>query len=297
MAIKAIVCDMDGTLLTAEHKIPPKTYKKLIDLQKRGIKLILASGRSYKRLIPDALKLKMDENAGILIDVNGTSIYHVMTGERERISILNHTNIQEINNFFSLFNVELQYSQDDTIYTYLPDSIYKLKQNIRGEMKLPEDYPWTGGMYSWLCDMRDGYPNQILIRDLKDAPEHCNKISVVQDPLYINFVHESIMDHPIYNKYEFVFSDERKMEITKKGTTKGRALDIILERYDIKHDEVVVFGDSENDISMFMGKKYSIAMNNALPKAKHSANFITDSNNEEGIYNMLIRLEKEGLFA
>lgn len=297
MTIKAIVCDMDGTLLTADHQIPPMTLKKLIELQEKGIKLILASGRSYKRLLPDALKLKMDQYNGILIDVNGTSIYYVKNSERKRISILDRVNIKEINEHFSRFNVELQYSQDDTIYTYLPDPIYQLKVNIRGEMKLPDDYPWTGGMYSWLSDTRDGYPNQFLIRDLNDAPEYCNKMSIVQEPIYIDFVYQSLVNDPIFEKYEFVFSDERKIEVTRKGTTKGKALDLILEEYHIGPDEVLIFGDSENDISMFEGKKYTVAMKDALPKAKSHANYITDSNNNEGVYKMIIKLEKEGLFG
>ncbi|WP_350346469.1 HAD family hydrolase [Heyndrickxia faecalis] len=296
MTIKAIVCDMDGTLLTSENNISPKTFHKLIELQKKGVKLILASGRSYIRLLPDALKLNMDKYDGILIDVNGTSIYHVKTRKRTRISVLDASNIKEINDFFSLFNVELQYSQDDTIYTYLPESIYNIKRNIRAEMRLPEDYPWTGGMYSWLCDTRDGYPNQILIRDLKDSPDFCNKISIVQDPLYMRFVRQTLMNNPFYHKYEFVFSDERKMEVTNKGISKGKALDIIMEKYGIRDDEIIVFGDSENDISMFNRKKYSIAMANALPNAKQFANYLTDSHNQEGIFNMLARLEKEGLF-
>lgn len=295
MMIKAIVCDMDGTLLTSDHTIAPKTLSMLIKLQQKGVKLILASGRSYIRLLPDALKLKMDQYDGILIDVNGTSIYHVQSSERTRISILDRTNIQDINDFFSLFNVELQYGQDDTIYTYLPDPIYQIKRNIRAEMRLPEDYPWAGGMYSWLCDTRDGYPNQYLIRDLKDSPDFCNKMSIVQDPLYMEFVRQTLLNHAFFHQYEFVFSDERKMEVTNKGISKGKALDIILEKYGIQADEVLVFGDSENDISMFEGKKYSIAMENALVYAKQSANYMTDSNNHEGIFNMLVRMENDRL--
>ena len=50
MPIKAIVCDMDGTLLTADHGISPKTQELLLSLQQKGITLVLASGRSYLRL-------------------------------------------------------------------------------------------------------------------------------------------------------------------------------------------------------------------------------------------------------
>jgi hydroxymethylpyrimidine pyrophosphatase-like HAD family hydrolase len=62
-------------LLTADHAISPKTQELLLSLQQKGITLVLASGRSYLRLMPDALKLKMDSYQGYLIDVNGSSIY------------------------------------------------------------------------------------------------------------------------------------------------------------------------------------------------------------------------------
>ncbi|WP_373470927.1 Cof-type HAD-IIB family hydrolase [Carnobacterium alterfunditum] len=296
MTIKAIVCDMDGTLLTSDHTIAPKTFSKLMELQNKGVQLILASGRSYIRLLPDALKLQMDKHAGLMIDVNGTSIYHVETAKRDRIGLLEGSFITELNQFFSLFTVELQYSQDDTIYTYLPDEIYTIKQNIRGEMRLPDDYPWMGGMYGWLCDTRDGYPNQHMIRSLANTPTSCNKISVVQEPAYMSFVRDTLKNHPIYEQYEYVFSDERKMEITNKAITKGNALDRIMAKQNIQHDEMVVFGDSENDISMFKNKKYSVAMGNALASAKQQANYTTDSHNHEGVYHMLVRLEDQGLF-
>lgn len=295
LTIKAIVCDMDGTLLAADHQIMPRTLQKLIELQEKGIQLILASGRSYIRLLPDALKLQMDQHDGILIDVNGTSLYHVSKKERTRIGLLERDKINELNQFFSLFNVELQYSQDDTIYTYLPDSIFRLKRNIRGEMKLPEDYPWTGGMYGWLCDTRDGYPNQYMVRTLEETPDFCNKMSIVQEPSYMTFVRDILLNHPFHDQYEYVFSDERKLEITSKGITKGNALNLIMKEQGIKEDEIIVFGDSENDISMFKGKKYSVAMENSLPLAKNHANYHTKNNDEEGIFHMLTKMEEEGL--
>lgn len=296
MVIKAIVCDMDGTLLNSDNNIDLQTLNKLKELQKTGIRLILASGRSYIRLLPHARSLDMNIYDGIIIDVNGTSIYDVGSKKRNRLGILESDQIRKINEFFSLFNVEIQYSQDDTIYTYLPENIYKLKKNIRGEMKLPEDYPWMGGMYGWLCDTRDGYPNQYMIRNLNDSPSFCNKISIVQDPHYMTFLKDTIAGHSFLTDYETVFSDERKMELTNKYITKGNALNLFQKKYNIGNEELLVFGDSENDISMFKDRKYSIAMKNALPSAKQKANFHADDHNNAGIFKMLTQFEKEGLF-
>lgn len=292
MGIKMIVCDMDGTLLNSENKILQKTKEILLKLQEKGITIVLASGRGYLRLLPDAMELQLHKYNGFLIDVNGTSVYDVQNKERNRIAILDEDNINEINQFFSNHDVEIQYSQDDGIYTYLTDSIYTLKRNIRGEMNLPDDYPWTGGMYSWFTDTRDGYPNQFMIRNLKDSPLHCNKISIVQDPPYIEVIRQTIEESSIMSKYEFVSSDPRKIEITNKGISKGHALNILMQKLGVSDDEVILFGDSENDISMFKNKKYTVAMANSLPIAKKKANFHTDDHNSDGIYEMLKKFEK-----
>lgn len=295
MTIKAIVCDMDGTLLTADHQISKESQSLLVELQEKGITLILASGRSYLRLMPDALTLKMDRYQGYLIDVNGSSIYHFDTKHRERLSVMDANDIKHISDAFRVFNVEIQFSQDAAIHTYLPESLYALKKRIRGEMKLPEDYPWASGMHGWLCDIRDGYPEQTLMLDLAEAPSICNKITIAQDPHFMAFIAQSLTNIGLEKDYEFVFSDERKLEITKKGVNKGVALDQLLNKLKISHDEVVVFGDSENDISMLANKPYSFAMANALPKAKSYSTYETFSNDENGVYHGLRKLMDEGI--
>lgn len=66
MAIKAIVMDIDGTLLTSEKKISPKTRQALVDAQKQGLSLILASGRPTNGMRPLADELEMAHYNGHL---------------------------------------------------------------------------------------------------------------------------------------------------------------------------------------------------------------------------------------
>ena len=61
MNIKAIVMDMDGTLLNSKDKISPKTKDALIECQKNGIKIVLASGRNYGRIKPISNRFKILE--------------------------------------------------------------------------------------------------------------------------------------------------------------------------------------------------------------------------------------------
>jgi len=108
-------------------------------------------------------------------------------------------------------------------------------------------------------------------------------------------VTQSLPHLGLHDDYELAFSDERKLEITKKGINKGKALDTLLAKLGVSNEEVAVFGDSENDLSMLTGRPYSFAMANALPNAKSAAKYLTHSNEDEGVYHGLNQLRAAGL--
>ncbi|EHO17554.1 hypothetical protein HMPREF9466_02760 [Fusobacterium necrophorum subsp. funduliforme 1_1_36S] len=79
------------------------------------------------------------------------------------------------------------------------------------------------------------------------------------------------------------------LDIMSKSTNKGAALEKIKEFFQIQEDELLIFGDYLNDYEMMSCGKYSFAMENAHPKLKEKANYITKSNKEEGV---LVTIEK-----
>jgi hydroxymethylpyrimidine pyrophosphatase-like HAD family hydrolase len=81
-----------------------------------------------------------------------------------------------------------------------------------------------------------------------------------------------------------ILADSRKtIYIVSKYANKGAAIKTLISFYDIKPEEVAVFGDDTPDLGMFGMFGYSIAMNNALESLKKRATFITRSNDDEGI--------------
>ena len=85
MDIRLIVMDMDGTLLNSDQCIPEENLNALLEAQKKGIRLVLASGRSYKTLTEYGLQLKMPEYDGYFIGVNGAALTKTATMEHEII--------------------------------------------------------------------------------------------------------------------------------------------------------------------------------------------------------------------
>ena len=99
MKIRAIVCDMDGTLLKrtggTDH-IGERTRQALLEAQAQGIRLILASGRPHGRLMRYAQELHMLQHGGWLIEVNGTALYDLESGRREVLAQLHRAEIREL---------------------------------------------------------------------------------------------------------------------------------------------------------------------------------------------------------
>ena len=82
---------------------------------------------------------------------------------------------------------------------------------------------------------------------------------------------------------EIVSSWDDKFEIMKKGSSKGEAVAQLAKYFNLKRDEIMCIGDSENDLSMIEYAGIGVAMGNAIDKVKKSAQYITASNTDSGV--------------
>ena len=291
--IKAIVTDMDGTLLDPNNNIPKTTIHKLLELEEKGIRIILASGRNYNRLMKYVDLLEMRKYNGYLIEVDGVAIYDVGKEKREVLQRMDMDAVQKI--FYRLMelDVEIQACFDDGMFAWFSDSVLQLKTALRKERNLPDDFPWTSGPWDWLTDMRDGYPKQYYIKDPSEIFGPINKIQIMQEPDVIAQIYD-ILINEYGNRYEFFRTCPRQIEILTKGVSKGSAFAHIMSLNGWKTDEIAAFGDGENDVSLFEHAAYSFAMGQAEDFIKDKANYVTLSNAEEGLLEGIHRMEEKG---
>lgn len=280
--IKAIVTDMDGTLLDGDDRISEKTRNILIQCQKQGICLVLASGRSYMRLEPYVQELKMREYGGFLIEINGMATQSLKEGKRTIMNRLNREEINELFEFIKQQKSEILAYLDDGFFNYIPQEMIEIKMRERQKRNLPEDYPWSGGAWDWNADMRGGYPKQKRVEEANETEAPLNKIAALNCPEKIDELYTLLVEK-YGEKYEMVRTCPRLIEITAKGVTKGNALRSLMKENGWNEDEVIVFGDGENDVSMFKEVKTSVAMGNAEDYVKQKASCITLTNKEEGL--------------
>lgn len=76
---------------------------------------------------------------------------------------------------------------------------------------------------------------------------------------------------------------KHNIEITRKGTSKGKAVERLANHYNLTSKDVITIGDSENDLSMIEYAGLGIAMGNAIDSVKQKSKFITDSNDNDGV--------------
>ena len=81
MDLKAIVLDIDGTLLNDQKEISPRTRESLLKAQKAGVKVVLASGRPISAMERFSKELKMDQHHGLLLSYNGACVTDSATNE------------------------------------------------------------------------------------------------------------------------------------------------------------------------------------------------------------------------
>ena len=290
--MKAIIMDMDGTLLNAKEQISKDTLDTLIELEKQGVILILASGRSYMRLVPYAQQLKMDLYGGYLLEVDGIAIYDMKENQRHILKQMNLSEIEEVFSYLMSLDCESMACFDDGMFDYFPESIRQIKENLREKYAVPEDFPWTAGPWAWLADMRKGYPNIHYIQDVHEIYGPINKIQLMQEEDKLAVIYENLKKR-YKGKFEIFRTCPRQLEILPLGYSKGKTLSYLMQQKGWKREEVVAFGDGENDVSMFGVVENSFAMKNAKKFVQRQARYVTDSNNEDGIAKALRRLEME----
>ena len=81
MDLKAIVLDIDGTLLNDQKEISPRTRESLLKAQKAGVKVVLASGRPISAMERFSKELKMDQHHGLLLSYTGACVTDCATNE------------------------------------------------------------------------------------------------------------------------------------------------------------------------------------------------------------------------
>ncbi len=259
MRYKLIAIDIDGTLTNSQKKITERTKKALINLQKQGVKVCLASGRPTQGVSPLADELALKKYGGYILSFNGAYIFECETGKVVYQNVLPKDAPQLICPLAKENNCEILSYENDIIITETPKNQYvQIEAGI----------------------------NKMQIKAVPSLMEYINfpvtKFLILQEGDYLAKVEKRLAD-TIGDRYSVYRSEPYFLEIMPLNVDKAYSLNHLAEYLHIKKNEVAACGDGYNDITMLQYAGLGVAMKNARDIVKHTADFITLSNDEDGI--------------
>lgn len=276
MSNRVIVMDVDGTLATSQKEIGPQTKEALIKAQKEGDLVILASGRPTSGLVDFAKHLQMDDYQGLLVSYNGSKVVNAKTHEVLFDQTLSVEQAKAVLHHLKKFQLIPMVDKDDYLYVH---DVFQGYIDFQGQPFNVIEYESRGGKFK-LCEQDD-------LAEFIDFP--MNKIIVAGDPDYLQENYQAMME-PFKDSLNCVFTGPFYFEYTAQGIDKAKALDTVLSSLGYRADQVIAFGDGHNDMTMLDYAGVGVAMGNAVPEVKAMADYITASNDEEGIATFLANM-------
>lgn len=274
MEIKIVATDMDGTLLDPRGQLDLPRLEKILDkLDHRGVRFVIATGNEVHRM--RQLLGHLAERV-VLVVANGARIFEnnellqAQTWDDAMVDrALGHFKGRECQDQFVVTAMNGGFVKKGTVFTELdkfmtPEMIEKLYQRMQFVDEF--DSKLFGGVLKMSMVVGEERSDSVLqeINDLFDG--HVRAVS----------------------------SGYGCIDILQDGIHKAWGLEELLKRWNLKPEQIMAFGDSENDIEMLELAGISYAMENAEDRVKEIATEVAPANSQAGVYQVLENWLEEG---
>lgn len=264
-----IALDLDGTLTNSEKIITPRTFDALMKAQREGVRLVLASGRPTFGIAALANQLQLADYGGYVLSYNGGRIIDWC----EKTVIFSQVVDPKLVPILYDFAEKAQLP----IVTYLPEAILASKNE--GEYLAEEAR--INGMPVVVA--------QNFVEEAMQIAGGSTKFLIPGEPeLLIQL--ESEMTAALSEQMEVFRSAPFFLELPPKGIDKAQSLQRLLTHLGLERESLMAFGDGFNDLSMIQFAGKGVAIANAVEEVKSIADFVTTSNEEDGIAHALEQL-------
>ncbi len=264
--IQLVTIDLDGTILDNNKECrvrTQQTVKKLID---KGIKVCFATGRAYR----DTKNIA--ESCGVkhcVATVNGACIHE--NGEIVHATELDKTIIQEIADYSREKDLFLWLYTRNGVFNEITNELYD---------ELIRNFPFfkTPNLVNF-DDIHAMFKGLFLVR--------MDVAKLIIDRFATHPVIKTVLTTPSINDPLPPHDPVTYVELLNKSVNKGTAIDWISEYYNIPMENILVFGDEDNDIEMLKNAGVSVAMGNSEPHIKDIADYVTLTNDEDGVADFI----------
>ncbi len=260
-----LVLDIDGTLVGSDKTISEKTREAIIKAQQRGKIVAIASGRSIAGIRKTASNISLEQYGGYVIAYNGTTVVNCKTGECIYNQMVPKELVKPVYEAAKRVNAGIVIYNDNT------------KEMISGN-----------GLNEYI--KIDAEACNVTINEVSDFVKAVNfpfnKFLLSGKPEHMAEV-EKIMAKEFGDRLNVFRSDPFYVELLPRYVDKGVAVEKLVKHLDIQREKVICIGDSYNDLPMLRFAGMGVAMGNAQQEVKEMADYVTASNDEDGIVNVI----------
>lgn len=268
MDYKLICIDMDGTLLNDKKIISDRNLRAVRLAYEKGVRIAVCTGRIFTsaEFFSELLGVKSP-----VIASNGAYIREKDRDEVVYKATLGVENCKKLLGVFREYDIYPHYYTKDTVFTekliysskFYEEVNKTLPMDKQVKIKLVED--WNEVFHKYEKEIFKGIAVNI---DLDKIQEAKNALRDMGD-------------------FEVVSSRFDNFEVMNKGVSKGNAVKILADYYEVAREQVICIGDSENDLSMIKFAGLGVAMGNGDDEVKEAASYITDDNNCDGVAKVI----------
>jgi hydroxymethylpyrimidine pyrophosphatase-like HAD family hydrolase len=267
---RLVALDIDGTVLNSAQEVTPELRSVLARLTERGVRIVLSTGRRWRNTVSVLREMGYVHPTAVCC---GGALIKEADGERTLYAApMKHATARLTARIFHQSGL-------------VPMLLYD--RNLSGrELKLAErdreaaerlpylrmnrgSFDWYGGDYP-----EGNEPALVLYTVDEQVKVRRAEVAVVEGLGELGIVKAMVQ-----RRYG---PDQVALEIHDPAATKWHALKWLLDRWDVRPEEVVAIGDDVNDLPMLEAAGLSVAMGNAVPEVKAIADTITASNDEHG---------------
>lgn len=283
---KLVAIDLDGTMLNSYGEVTENTKKIIKQAIDKGINIVIASGRPI-----DSIKTIAEEiNAKkYFISGNGALIYDMQKDEIIYDKFMKKEKVLEIIKICEENSISYNVYTDKTILatTLKYNVLYYYKENLKKEENKKTNISIVQNMYEYVKNMKEEKILKMTICDDNQSIFNSiiKKIGAIDEIEVLDVSHMSrkvIKQGTEYIPIEYYYT-----EISSENVDKWNAIEYLIEKLNIKRDEIIAIGDNINDKKMIENAGLGIAMKGSTPVVTEIADEITDTNNDDGVAKVI----------
>lgn len=286
---KVFATDMDGTLLNNKKEISEKNLKAMHDLYSEGIEVVICTGRPFST-VKKYLE-QLDFPCWVIVN-NGSVI------RNKNREVISATYIKE-----EILKQVITTLEDEQAYFHASDENYIYIKNISKRIKMIHDYIfrvekskfksiWTS-VYNVLFS--NTHKKVKFTSFIEKGGKIASIFVVCRNREKLNVIREKLAS---IKDIDISSSGKDNIEILDKEATKAHGLSRLLSKLNISPSEMVAVGDNLNDLTMIKYAGLGVAMGNSETKIKQNADWVTKTNEEDGVAHLIyekVILRKEAV--